>query len=412
MVNAALVIGNYRATLVVIRSLSAAGYKVVLGTNGNTHGNERSRFTAECWPHPELEAPENAFGGALQALLERRADIRLVVPVTEEAVVHFARHAYPLPEGVTVAAAVPELVEVCQSKEKSLELAVAAGVPCAPYAIVDSLSSLKSSASSIGYPCIVRPLVAPVRVFGRKALIVESSQDLDATIPDWPSEHRRLMVQQYLRAPRHNVYFAARRGEIAGCVQVLILRTDRSDGTGLAVEGITLPLDARLHDYCRALVRDLDYTGVGCAQFLVEPNSGRVSFIEINPRLGANCAIVQHCGVDLPLSMCLLAQGESLEALKLPPDYPAGRRYAWLFGDLAGLQHEIASRRLGLGRTLAWLGRLSWNAIRADVHLTFSWRDPMPTLTLFARRLFRRRARFAAPAGEAGSATSHPAKAD
>lgn len=385
-----LVLGNYRATLVVIRSMAAAGFRVVLGVSGNVLGNDRSRHVAELWHHPPFDAGSQAFGGALTDLLSQRPDIQLVFPVTEEAVVHFARGSFDLPHGVSVAGASPEIVDVCQSKEKTLVAASSSGVPSARYAVVNDLHGLLQAADDIGFPCIVRPLVAPSRIFGRKALILKSQADLHSSIPHWPTEHARLLVQRYLRAPRHNLYFVAVGGQVERCVHVLIRRTDRADGTGLAVEGDTIELDPRLHGYTQRLVAQLSYTGVGCAQFLVDPDSGEISFIEMNPRLGANSAIVQASGLDLPLCAAVLALGLPLSAARQPTKYRVGLRYAWLFGDLAGLLSEARGGRVGPRAALGWLGELAGNSMAADVHLTFSRRDPMPTLALFTRKALRR----------------------
>ena len=275
-----------------------------------------------------------------------------------------------------------------------MALALEANVPFARYAAVENLSELSSAVSDLGFPCVLRPLVAPSRLLEKKALILLSADELQHAMPEWPDGHRRLLVQRYLKAPRQNLYFVASDGKLVSCVQVMIRRTDRTDGTGLAVEGNTVPLDERLRGYCAALVAGLDYSGVGCAQFLVDPESDDVSFLEINPRLGANCAIVQSCGIDLPRSALAIAAGESLDRCDLTDTYPAGRRYAWLFGDLAGLQHEFRNRRIGILSAGRWLIRAIWSSLRADVHLTFSWRDPMPAVTLFGRRAGRLRHRL------------------
>ncbi len=384
---AVLVIGNYRATLTVIRAFAARGFSVILGVEGDTHGNRKSRYVSELWSHPPLSASDDAFANAFMDFIRARDDIGCVFPVTESAVVYFAKRNFELPSGVVLASVDPETIGVCQSKEASMALAQRVGTPVAEYRVVAGLAALRDAATDVGFPCIVRPLVAPTRILGRKAIILESESDLHSFFASWPKEHASLIVQHYVQGPRHNIYFLASGGDLLCCIQVKILRTDRADGTGLAVEGITVATDHRLQDSCRALVRDLGYTGAGCAQYLVDPDSGEFCFIELNPRLGANCAIIQHCGLDLPFGMYLLAKGLDWEPAHILSPFRKDQRYAWLYGDIAGLWHESKSGALDFRARTKWLAKAIANSLRADMHLTFSIKDPAPSISMFARRL-------------------------
>ena len=47
----------------------------------------------------------------------------------------------------------------------------------------------------------------------------------------------------------------------------------------------------------------------------------------------------------------------------------------------------ILQREVGIRETLVWLYRLIVSAIRADVHATWRWDDPLPTVTRYLKRL-------------------------
>jgi hypothetical protein len=180
---------------------------------------------------------------------------------------------------------------------------------------------------------------------------------------------------------RHNVYFLARKGGLLGIAQMQILRTDRPDGTGLAVEGMSVAPDLALVRWTAALAHALDYTGAGCAQFMVDSSTTAVSFLEINARLGANCAAPCACGFDLPRLFVEVLLGTAI------PQGPArtGRRYAWLEGDLHGLASSLVSGHIGWRAAAAWLLRTLLAQLRAHDHIVFSWRDPLPTLATLHR---------------------------
>ena len=65
-------------------------------------------------------------------------------------------------------------------------------------------------------------------------------------------------------------------------------------------------------------------------------------------------------------------------------EYTAGRVGVWLYGDLQGLLEAWRRKELSLKSALLWLGRMSGSFVRADFHLVWSWRDPLPAMVLYA----------------------------
>jgi hypothetical protein len=148
------------------------------------------------------------------------------------------------------------------------------------------------------------------------------------------------------------------------------------------VEGVTVPLDRELARYCRLLTARLAFTGVGCMQFIRTP-SGAVHFLEPNPRLGANFAVVDRCGLDLTALACALAAGTAGGSGLDDFRYEPGVRYSWTFGDIRGLRRAVRRREIGAAQAVDWLVRAIRSAAAAEIHLTWSVRDPHPTLAIF-----------------------------
>ena len=372
MSDSVLLLGNYRSTLAAIRSV-AGGYRVVLGTGAYTQGTELSRGVNETWRHPELEAP--GFADALVGFLQERPDIRAVLPVSEDALVCTSSLRPRLPGHAVLASPAEATVVLCQDKSRSLQAATEAGVPTKPYAVVDR-AGYDECCRALGTPLVIRPVVAPDRVFGRKAWIARTADEL----PPWPEEHSALLLQQFAAGPRHSLYFAAREGELLSLVDVKILRSDRWDGTGLGVEGITVVVQENLEAWMRALARRLDYTGIGCAQFLVPEDGSTPCYLELNPRMGGNILSATALGVEYPRYAVDLAVGRPIS----PPErYPVGVRYSWLYGDLAGMMHDELSP---LDR-LRWLSRTARAVVQADRDLVFDRHDPGPAIALYSGKL-------------------------
>jgi predicted ATP-grasp superfamily ATP-dependent carboligase len=380
-----LLLGNYRPTLAVARTLARDGYRVVLGLDHDGEGTaQHSNCVHEVWDHPPLDEPES-FRRQLEAMLADRPDVAVIVPIAEKFVRWCAENHAILASRVTVASPPPGTVLQCLDKLRMLRLAEEAGVPCLAFAAASSLERLYEAAAELGYPVVVRPLSHLLRLGDKKAIIAGDPAALRAQLAAWPVGQDRVLLQRFARGARHDVYFAARGGEALRILEVRIVRTDSPDGTGLSVEGVTVPVSPSLADYVGRLLSALNYTGIGCAQFLVDSADGTTCFLELNPRIAGSHRCTEQAGMDLTRLAVALTGAADRELM--PFVYVAGQRYAWTYGDLRGLKAAVARRELSWRQALHPLVLTLATFLRADFHLTWDWRDPLPTLRLFLGKL-------------------------
>jgi hypothetical protein len=76
---------------------------------------------------------------------------------------------------------------------------------------------------------------------------------------------------------------------------------------------------------------------------------------------------------------------------------------SWTFGDLAGLWYAIGQGEITRAGALAELGRIARTAVRADVHVTWFWRDPLPTIATCWRYLIVSGLQLTAGQGKPGT---------
>lgn len=392
-----LLLGNFRPTLTVARQLAPLGYRIIVTRGAGAEGcSQYSRYVDECWDHPPVEQT-GAFFTALAEFLKARPDITIVYPILEQCVKGLALYKDLLPQDRIYATPPAETVLTCLDKPKMIEIAKRAGVPVADFAVARDHAALLSEATRIGFPVVVRPVSSAVPVAGKKVLMADSAEELRRALPDWPSAHDELIVQARVKGRRHNLYFAASNGRPIRYLAAEIIRSHKADGTGLAVEGETIELEADIRRYADSLLRSLDYTGVGCIQFQVDRATGHVTFLELNPRIAGNHAITEACGLNLTGLAIDLACGR---AQHVPLSIgAAGKRYAWTYGDLRGLLAGVVKDKLTVRQAAAWLMRMVKTSIRANTHMTWSWSDPLPTLMMFTRFL-RQQEPAAVPATE------------
>jgi predicted ATP-grasp superfamily ATP-dependent carboligase len=279
----------------------------------------------------------------------------------------------------------PSVVMTCLDKDAVLVMAARLGVPVRPSRTVRDLAELEDAAQAVGFPCLVKPAsdrfgLLPGR---RKAMRCEDIRSIRTALPSWPTGHRTLIVQPWVSGPRYNIDFVARNGRILMAAHAYASRTDRLDGTGSGVEILLTTPRPQLAEATERLLGELDYTGPGGIQFMV-PERGEPHLLEINPRVAMPAAIWAAFGFDPVLAACQLA-GVDVGWREDPTILmPVGKRGAWSSKDAYGLLTAIGHREIGPRQAAGWAVALLRSAVRADVHMTWSWTDPLPTLAAWA----------------------------
>ncbi|MGI9610807.1 MAG: hypothetical protein ACR2NL_11010 [Acidimicrobiia bacterium] len=377
----ALVLGNYRAGLTAARRLKRLGYRVVVGKAPDSYCAERSRFVDQMWEAPAPHDPE--FGEVVLEFLGEHPDVSVVVPVLEPYMDVLAAMADDMDEKVAVTMPAPKVVAICHDKHRWFQFTSEAGVDNPRFGLAADRDELVGLVREIGCPVVIKPTEGGKRLGRLKAITINDERDLDYQLPEWPRDHRALMVQRRFEGQRYNIYFAALEGAILREQTSLSLRTARFDGSGQTVEGVTRPAIPSLSADLAVVAAKLEYSGVGCAQYLYDEASGQSLFLEINPRFGASYAIVEHLGMDLTgLAIELSHKRPPAMAARPPYESDSGTRFTWTYGDLAGLAESRARGDLTWRQAGRWLASALRGAIRTRVHVTWSWRDPMPALSI------------------------------
>lgn len=372
-----LLIGNYRPTVTLARVLSRKGHRILCGLEGHEGGTDQCRYVDKAWDHPSVVSEPEKFLPALSEFVQQE-NIDVVFPVTEEAVILFSKHLRDIESFVAVAMAKPDLIATCLNKMQMMKLAQSLEVPTAPFGQAFSIEELESASDATGFPLVVRPEQSTRRIHNKKAYTFESKSELADTLGCWDSQWGSLIYQRYVTGKRHNVYFAAHQGEVFRQVEAVILRTDMPDGSGLAVLGKTCEPNIKLQQYTEQLVKALDYTGIGCAQYLVNQDTGEISFLEINPRIGGNHNVPESAGLELSSVLIDLALNKSLKTSKVQGK--TDLTYHWLTGDVMGAKIAWLRKEISTVQLITWILRAFRDAASADIHMLFSWRDPKPWL--------------------------------
>ncbi|MCF6320793.1 MAG: hypothetical protein L3J32_03385 [Rhizobiaceae bacterium] len=397
-----LLLGNYRPSITLARTLKKRGFEVVVGSHGCERGCQYSNAVSRIWDHSPLSENGDVFASELREFSRSNPDLLAIFVVAEEYVRLIAENEGRFSEFTNLVTMPAGLVNKCLDKPYMMQLAAENNVPTAPNSHTSNQEEFARAVKKIGTPLILRLRDSTQRLGGKKALILEDAQSLGEANEELKFDRQDLLIQQKFEGLRHNIYFAASGGRLVRCLHAVITRTDSVDDTGLAVEGITLEPSGELIEQTKRLLKALNYEGIGCAQYLVNPDNGNSSFLEINPRIAGNHALPEYAGLALGDYMLDLMVG------KLPDQRPimsrAGIRYCWTSGDLMGLKVAYLRSEINLSEAILWFAKAIGAGFRADVHMVFNRHDPVPALRALWN-IFPRIARWKTPVVNPGENT-------
>jgi predicted ATP-grasp superfamily ATP-dependent carboligase len=380
-----LLLGNYRPTLPLAKKFSSQGYEVICGSLGCEIDFKQSRYVSQIWEHPDGTRAPTIFFQELGRFCNEHTELTAIFPVLEDYVRLFAEHAHLFPKLPPVIMNDPALVLKCVDKLFMMKLAEECSVPIAPFAKVHNESELNQAVKEIGLPIVIRPANATIALNEKKAVTTHSNTDIENLNIDWQKHSQGLILQRRFDGIRHNIYFAAVEGRICRYLDAVITRTNCVDGTGLAVETVTIEPNQNLKHQTERMVGALNYTGVGLAQYLVNEETGESSFLEINPRIAGCHKIPEYAGLELGTFLTELTLTGQPD---ITPHIGRGNiRYAWTSADLIAAKTAWRKKEISSGKTIGWTAKILLAGLRSNIHSVFSRADPKPGLLSLAKAL-------------------------
>lgn len=383
-----LLVGDARMAFPVAKALSQAGHEVFAGVSTSSNYLEWSRHLSGSFRHSPLEPGTDE---ALPVILDwlDRNPVDAIQPVSEAGSRLIARHRAAFEARARLIMPEAGTVQTCMNKTRMFELCETLGVALAPHRRVQDMTGLHAAAAVIGYPLIVKPAVVDAELFDRKALIIADETQLAVAMPHWPDIHPELIVQKYVTGPRHSVIFSADRGRLLGAVEIKAARTHEYDGTGYTTFGVTVEPTPRVREGVEKLAAHLAYSSTGCAQFIVCPTTGEVTFMEVNPRVSlgriSECAGLPHSvwGLQLAMGRAIVAPADPWAI------YRRGVRYVWTKGDLTLLRQQVRGGHVRPAEAARRMARIAIDAVQC-AHAIFDPLDPMPAVGTYGNILIKR----------------------
>jgi len=232
----------------------------------------------------------------------------------------FARKV--LAAGLTWVGPSPESIELMGDKSRARRAAIDAGVPTLPgtEGAIQEGDDLEAIAAEIGFPLVVK---ASAGGGGRGIRLVEDPAQLRSTVDIAQAEalgafnSSDVYFEKFVTQARHVEVQILGDGETyvhLGDRDCSMQRRQQKILEEAPAPGLPQEVRERMRESSVQLARQAHYVGVGTVEFLYDPISHEVAFIEMNTRIQVEHTITEAItGMDLVREQLRIAAGEKLD---------------------------------------------------------------------------------------------------
>jgi predicted ATP-grasp superfamily ATP-dependent carboligase len=327
--------GHFRKTLAVVRSLGQKGVQVTVGERTFLNTSFFSKYCARrlVYPSPR-QSPDQFIEFLLKEIKGNHYDC--LFPMEEETLLLLARHQSEISQYTYLLIPDLEKIEFVRDKGNLMRFAEAHGIPTPktfyspPAPEPRGAQDLNHFLEEFPIPAVIKPRISS----GSFGIVhVKKREDL---LSSYQSVHKRYpfpLIQEWIPDGGGTFGLAALFDEASNVKAAFVHKKLRmypvQGGPSTLREGVEHP---QIMEMGLSLLKSLNWTGVGMAEFKVDPGDGIPKLMEINPRFWGSLQLAIVSEVDFPYLMVKMARKESFEPVL---HYTVGKRCRWLLlGDI------------------------------------------------------------------------------
>ncbi|HXM24213.1 MAG TPA: hypothetical protein VN948_23355 [Terriglobales bacterium] len=372
--------GHTRATLAVARSQARRGRSFVVLCPQPQSLAFYSRDVKHAVLSPDPVSQPDAFVRFVFELIKKH-EIRLVVPMTDQALVLFERHRNELEQHTRLAMANSQALRRVLNKRANLELASELGVPCPRQFRLEDRRQIPEMIQALGFPIVIKrssdPIEPNVPQFKFKVLYAFNEAELRLYVDQYCLNGEYPLFQQCATGVVHDLCCFAAGGELLAVHEYHAIRRFN----GCAVLRKIVGSSPDLVEHARNLLAALEWDGVAHVSFFIGKN-GQKWYMETNGRFWASVEGSVYAGWDFPdWTYEYFLNGHRPE----PGPITLGSSTCWHTGDLLALLKFIAGKgEIPTPGTTPGKLRAAWqflSGFRPGIHSdVFRWNDPLPSI--------------------------------
>ncbi len=388
--------GEQRAALAVVRSLGAAGFRVIVASRRRRSLAGVSRFAERQILVPSALDEPAAFLAAIRSAVEAHA-VGLLIPITDDSLspVLEAREQF---DGVTIPFAGLDQFRRISDKATVLQVAADLDIAVPEQRVMQTRAAAQSiDPRSLRFPVVLKPARSMIDVGETRAKVgvshAANAEEFTERLCSYPEQAFPMLVQQRIVGPGVGVFLLVWNGETIAVLGHRRIREHPPSG-GVSVYREAMVPDPRLVAKSRALLDRFLWQGVAMIEYKVDASTGIPYLMEVNGRFWGSLQLAIDAGVDFPTLLARVAQGRG-GTVASEAAARTGIRSRWEWGEASHLWARLAKPREELAlpadspsllRTV--MEMLRWR--RGDRLEVLRLSDPAPfwreTLDWFRRR--------------------------
>ena len=332
--------------IAIIRSLGRAGYKVIAADSDPDCLGFKSKYV---WKKLIYPSPENSPKEFTRLLLNEvtSQNVDLLIPTTELVIQPLLRNRKSFEDQTRLALPPTEQYKIVTDKEKTLVIARKHGVPEPKTRVVKTTEEALACANEIGWPIVLKPITSAKlldegTVESFEVTYAPTKEELERLMPKFEGKCE-VLLQEFHKGKGVGVEMLMHEGRLITAFSHKRLREYPVSG-GASAYRESIELDEELFTYSKALLKELNWTGLAMVEFKV--SGAEKVLMEINGRVWGSLPLAIASGVDFPLILAEMELNGPEAALSISPkEYEIGVRSRDLQRDMMWIACVLGQKR-------------------------------------------------------------------
>lgn len=362
--SSAFLLGLFETGLGVARSLGNAGIKVY----GYDHKKDIAYYSkyvkARICPHPKNQ--EREF---IEFLINEsnHTNNKPVIYITgDEFIPAVTNNLELLQEHFLINSPNKTLIKSISNKLEQYLLAKKAGINVPKTIIIKNENDIKSLINELAFPIFIKGLDSNSwrKVFGgsKKGFVFNNKEELLSNTELFLKKGIDTIAQELIEGPDSNHYKFCGYVDKDGILKAsFCLRKIRQNpihfGVGCLVESVN---NNELTEIGKKFFFEINYRGVGSAEFKLDERDKKYKLIELNPRYWQQNYLSTFCGVNFPLIQYFDLTNQPV---KETLNYKTGIKWVNIYADFDSF---LAYRKEGSLNFIKWLQSLKGKKVFSD----------------------------------------------